>query len=103
MTIAELFPIASRLELESGKWVPRYFPPNLGGPRDIPRDAVVNPSVWEMLKTGALDKSMTPVQGGTGFWQNLKYLFGSRKTSAAAPPSQRNVHGHAATNGVADA
>ena len=78
---SEILPISARLELENGKWVPRYFPPNLGGPRDIPDNATIHPSVGLMIKDGILDGSMNPVLGGSSFWQDLRRLFGMRSNA----------------------
>ncbi|KAK2731618.1 hypothetical protein FQN57_003271 [Myotisia sp. PD_48] len=61
---AELLPLFTRLELEKGKWIPRRFPPNLGAPRDIPNDAVIHPSVNEMVKAGIIDAESIPKKGG---------------------------------------
>lgn len=77
----------SRLELIDNKWVPRYFPPNLGSPRDIPADAVKHPSIDEMLAAGILDESMRPVVGGISFWGNVRRLFGL-KPKADKPREQ---------------
>lgn len=60
----EILPIFSRLELEKGKWVPRFWPPNLGAPRDIPTEGVLHPSVNEMIKAGILDPKSVPEKGG---------------------------------------
>ncbi|KAJ5758693.1 hypothetical protein N7520_005849 [Penicillium odoratum] len=62
--ILELLPIFTRLELENGKWIPRRLPPNLGAPRDLPNDAVIDPSVKEMIQAGILDKESIPPRGG---------------------------------------
>lgn len=35
LTIAESLPFFTRLELEDGEWVPRYWPPNRGARRDV--------------------------------------------------------------------
>lgn len=32
---AEIFPFFTRLELEKGEWVPRYWRPNFGATRDV--------------------------------------------------------------------
>ncbi|KAJ6084364.1 hypothetical protein N7486_011164 [Penicillium sp. IBT 16267x] len=62
--ILEILPIFTRLELEHGKWIPRHLPPNLGAPRDLPSDAVIDPSVKEMIQAGILDKESIPPRGG---------------------------------------
>ncbi|KAK0625617.1 Uncharacterized protein DIS24_g11063 [Lasiodiplodia hormozganensis] len=62
--ILEILPIFSRLELEKGKWVPRFWPPNLGAPRDIPVEGELHPSVNEMIKAGILDPKSVPEKGG---------------------------------------
>ncbi|KAE8151334.1 hypothetical protein BDV25DRAFT_128857 [Aspergillus avenaceus] len=46
--VIEILPLFTRLELEHGRWIPRYWPPNLGASRDLPDDAVVHPSVQAM-------------------------------------------------------
>lgn len=33
--IIEILPFFTRLELENGEWVPRYWPPNMGAARDV--------------------------------------------------------------------
>ncbi|KAL4804311.1 hypothetical protein BDV18DRAFT_142933 [Aspergillus unguis] len=62
--ILEVLPIATRLELEHGKWVPRRFPPNFGASRDIPCGAAIHDSVYEMLNSGILDDFPIPKPGG---------------------------------------
>ncbi|KAA8651229.1 hypothetical protein EYZ11_007815 [Aspergillus tanneri] len=62
--ILEILPVASRLELENGKWVPRRLPPNMGAARDIPNGAHIHPSVYEMLESGILKDFPIPKQGG---------------------------------------
>lgn len=45
----EWFPFITRWELEKNTWVNTRFPLNGGGPRDIPRDAVLHESIlWRM-------------------------------------------------------
>lgn len=44
--------------------MPRYFPPNLGAPRDIPDDGVIHHSVDAMIKAGILDEKSVPERGG---------------------------------------
>ena len=46
---AEILPIFKRLELEDGKWVPTYWPPNLGFTRDLPSSATLHPSVIQRV------------------------------------------------------
>ena len=60
----EVLPLATRLELEKGKWVPRRLPPNFGASRDIPCGATIHPSVYEMLESGILDDFPVPKPGG---------------------------------------
>ncbi|KAL2835741.1 hypothetical protein BJY01DRAFT_223040 [Aspergillus pseudoustus] len=62
--ILEILPVATRLELESGKWVPRRLPPNLGAARDIPCGATIHPTVYEMLESGILKDFPIPKPGG---------------------------------------
>ncbi|KAL4885594.1 hypothetical protein BJY04DRAFT_136365 [Aspergillus karnatakaensis] len=62
--ILEVLPFATRLELEDGKWVPRRLPPNYGASRDLPHEAVLHPSVQEMLDSGILDDFPIPKPGG---------------------------------------
>ncbi|EDN02766.1 predicted protein [Histoplasma mississippiense (nom. inval.)] len=60
--ILEILPLFTRLELEYGEWIPRYWPPNLGATRDIPRDAKIHCSVVQLYKAGVL--SEMPRLGG---------------------------------------
>ncbi|KAL2818770.1 hypothetical protein BDW59DRAFT_165309 [Aspergillus cavernicola] len=62
--ILEILPVASRLELEEGKWIPRRLPPNFGAARDIPHEATIHPSVYEMLESGILEDFPIPKPGG---------------------------------------
>ncbi|KAL4782457.1 hypothetical protein BJX76DRAFT_349363 [Aspergillus varians] len=62
--ILEVLPIATRLELEKGKWIPQRFPPNMGASRDIPCEATIHPSVCEMLNSGILNGFPVPKPGG---------------------------------------
>jgi len=64
-TSTEILPIFSRLELESGKWVPRHLPPNFGAARDIPLEANIHPTVEAMHRAGVLSKDQMPILGGT--------------------------------------
>ncbi|KAL4778666.1 hypothetical protein BJX76DRAFT_352428 [Aspergillus varians] len=48
--ILEILPFFTRLELEHGEWVPRYWPPNFGASRDLPTYAIVHPSVQSMYQ-----------------------------------------------------
>ncbi|EER41265.1 conserved hypothetical protein [Histoplasma capsulatum H143] len=57
-----ILPLFTRLELEYGEWIPRYWPPNLGATRDIPRDAKIHCSVVQLYKAGVL--SEMPRLGG---------------------------------------
>ncbi|KAF3762113.1 hypothetical protein M406DRAFT_65880 [Cryphonectria parasitica EP155] len=61
---AELLPLFTRLELIRGRWIPVRYPPNLGAPRDLPLDAEIHPSVYEMIQAGILDKASIPDKGG---------------------------------------
>ncbi|KAF3147500.1 hypothetical protein TWF594_002715 [Orbilia oligospora] len=58
--ILEVMPFISRLEYENGKWVPRYWPPNFGTPRDIPADADIHPSLVALHEGGVLKESEVP-------------------------------------------
>ncbi|KAI9369076.1 hypothetical protein BJX61DRAFT_545942 [Aspergillus egyptiacus] len=62
--ILEILPVATRLELEDGEWVPRRLPPNFGAARDIPHGATIHPSVYEMLESGILEDFPVPKPGG---------------------------------------
>lgn len=62
--IIESLPFFTRLELEHGKWVPRYWPPNMGASRDIPKGAAIHPTVDEMCKAGVLRPDQKPKIGG---------------------------------------
>lgn len=55
----------------------------MGAPRDIPEDAVIHPSVHEMVRAGILDPKSIPPRGGnnshlpstariTGAWKAMK-------------------------------
>lgn len=50
----EIIPLFTRLELEHGEWIPRYWPPNLGVARDLPPDARLHKSVLQMHKAGVI-------------------------------------------------
>ncbi|RYP46413.1 hypothetical protein DL768_007380 [Monosporascus sp. mg162] len=54
MLKAILWNVMARYELESGKWVKRYFPLNAGSPRDIPRDAMIHQSLIDRISNAAL-------------------------------------------------
>jgi hypothetical protein len=86
----------SRLEYINKQWVPKYFPPNLGSPRDIPDGAVMHPSIDEMLDAGIMDQSMKPYLGEVGFWYNVRRLLGLKQ------PDQKPTQGTTTTrpNGV---
>ncbi|KAK2811634.1 hypothetical protein FQN50_001976 [Emmonsiellopsis sp. PD_5] len=60
--ILEILPIFTRLELEDGQWIPRYWPPNFGNMRDIPHDAQLHISVSHLLAAGVVEKM--PKLGG---------------------------------------
>ncbi|PGH23674.1 hypothetical protein AJ80_02280 [Polytolypa hystricis UAMH7299] len=62
--IIEILPLFTRLELENGEWIPRYWPPNFGALRDIPSDARIHTSVQQMHKAGIL--THMPKIGGDG-------------------------------------
>ncbi|KAF2179680.1 hypothetical protein K469DRAFT_673774 [Zopfia rhizophila CBS 207.26] len=62
--IIEILPFFTRLELESGKWVPRHWPPNLGAPRDISNGAKIHKSVYELCQAGYLTEEQMPKTGG---------------------------------------
>jgi len=59
-----VLPLFARLELEGGKWVPRYWPPNLGSTRDIPLDSKIHPTVQQLRRSGILSDKQLPVIGG---------------------------------------
>ncbi|KAL4868094.1 hypothetical protein BDV12DRAFT_186231 [Aspergillus spectabilis] len=50
----EVLSLLTRLELEHGKWVPLYWPPNFGASRNLPEYAVVHPSVQSMYRARIL-------------------------------------------------
>ncbi|KAJ5437740.1 uncharacterized protein N7458_008738 [Penicillium daleae] len=92
--ILEILPIFTRLELENGKWIPRRLPPNLGAPRDLPSDAVIDPSVKEMIQAGILDKESIPPRGGdnpnlpnvaniTYTWSKLRNRLSNQASNAS--------------------
>ncbi|KAK2798077.1 hypothetical protein FQN51_007896 [Onygenales sp. PD_10] len=54
--ILEILPLFTRLELEHGEWIPRYWPPNFGSTRDIPPDAKIHCSVVQLYKSGVLQE-----------------------------------------------
>ncbi|KAK2785523.1 hypothetical protein FQN52_008435 [Onygenales sp. PD_12] len=60
--ILEILPLFTRLELEHGQWVPRYWPPNFGNMRDVPHDAQLHISVSHLLAAGVVEKM--PKLGG---------------------------------------
>ncbi|KAL6702529.1 hypothetical protein ACN47E_001568 [Coniothyrium glycines] len=70
--VIEILPIFTRLELEKGKWVPRYWPPNLGAPRDIPHRASIHKSVYELRQAGHLTEEQMPKLGGDNPHVNVK-------------------------------
>ncbi|RYP23434.1 hypothetical protein DL765_001139 [Monosporascus sp. GIB2] len=65
MLKAILWNVMARYELESGKWVKRYFPLNAGSPRDIPRDALVHQSLIDRISNAALAYRPLNNHGGT--------------------------------------
>lgn len=89
--IKEFLPIFTRLELQNGKWIPRRLPPNMGAPRDLPHDAVIHPSVKEMIKAGILDKESIPPRGGDNpnlpNVANLAYTWKKLRNTAASQAS----------------
>ncbi|PGH27936.1 hypothetical protein AJ80_00190 [Polytolypa hystricis UAMH7299] len=52
--ILEVLPLFTRLELEHGEWIPRYWPPNFGAMRDIPLDAHIHISVFYLKSAGVI-------------------------------------------------
>ncbi|KAK6525978.1 hypothetical protein TWF281_011021 [Arthrobotrys megalospora] len=60
----EIIPLSSRLELENGKWIPRYWPPNMGGKRSVPHDANIHRSVDILRQNGVLGADDMPKLGG---------------------------------------
>ncbi|KAF2139466.1 uncharacterized protein K452DRAFT_275789 [Aplosporella prunicola CBS 121167] len=112
--IIEILPIFTRLELEKGKWEVRYWPPNLGAPRDRPTNAVVHSSVQEMTKAKILDDSSIPDAGGdNSHLANASKILGAltrwRKKAAREEDGQANGSSEKSslsekvTNGVKDA
>jgi len=70
--ILESLPFFTRLELENSKWVPRYWPPNLGAARDIPHGANIHKSVYELHQAGLLTVDQLPKMGGDNPHVNIK-------------------------------
>ncbi|KAI9888526.1 MAG: hypothetical protein M1814_006860 [Vezdaea aestivalis] len=62
--LIEILPLFTRLELENNRWIPRYWPPNLGATRDIPDGAEIHPSVQRMHQAGILTHNQMPRTGG---------------------------------------
>lgn len=50
---SEWLPFFKRLELIDQVWKSIYWPPNMGGTRDIPSNAVLHPSVKARMKSTA--------------------------------------------------
>ncbi|CAI7593468.1 unnamed protein product [Penicillium pancosmium] len=98
--ILEILPIFTRLELENGKWIPRRLPPNLGAPRDLPSDAVIDPSVKEMIQAGILDKESIPPRGGDN--PNLPNIANITYTWSKLRNRLSNQASNASKDGAAD-
>ncbi|KAJ5965646.1 hypothetical protein N7481_012360 [Penicillium waksmanii] len=78
----------------NGRWIPRRLPPNLGAPRDLPSDAIIDPSVKEMIQAGILDKESIPPRGGdnpnlpnianiTYTWSKLRNRLSNQASNAS--------------------
>lgn len=63
----------------------------MGAPRDLPHDAVIHPSVKEMIKAGILDKESIPPRGGDNpnlpNVANLAYTWKKLRNTAASQAS----------------
>jgi hypothetical protein len=66
----------------------------LGAPRDLPSDAVIDPSVKEMIQAGILDKESIPPRGGdnpnlpnianiTYTWSKLRNRLSNQASNAS--------------------
>ncbi|PGG95530.1 hypothetical protein AJ79_10011 [Helicocarpus griseus UAMH5409] len=60
--IIEILPIFTRLELEHGEWIPRYWPSNFGHMRDIPHEAKIHISVSHLHAARVVERM--PKLGG---------------------------------------
>ena len=49
---AEIVPVFKRQELEDGKLVTTFWPPNGGSARDLPPSATLHPSVIQRVNNG---------------------------------------------------
>ncbi|KAK6352087.1 hypothetical protein TWF730_008918 [Orbilia blumenaviensis] len=87
--ILEVMPFISRLEFEKGKWVPRYWPPNFGTPRDIPADADIHPSLVALHEGGVLKESEVPKLLANRDHYTFKVEGGSRKQKKKPAPEAK--------------
>lgn len=76
--LLEFLPI-KRLELIKRQWKPVYFPPNMGGTRDIPENATIHPSVIARMEA---NRHYRPSNKGL---ENLSSRFKTKKPT----PSQQ--------------
>lgn len=79
----------------------------MGAPRDLPHDAVIHPSVKEMIKAGILDKESIPPRGGDNpnlpNVANLAYTWKRLRNTAATQASnlsKDSKDGSEKTNGT---
>ncbi|KAI5306175.1 hypothetical protein KEM56_001985 [Ascosphaera pollenicola] len=114
--ILEILPIFTRLELVKGKWIPRRLPPNLGTPRDLPDNAVIDSSVRDMIRAGILDEDSIPPLGGDNpnipnvanvayTWKKLRRTASSRASTfsdQASTVSKDLKNGFEKANGFAN-
>jgi len=94
LIVTEFLPIFTRLELEKGRWIPRYWPPNLGAPRDIPHGAQIHPSVYDLHHAGILRDDQLPKTGGNNPHINpSRVLLAWNKFSTAQEQLRRDSNG----------
>lgn len=74
LTTTELLPL-KRLELVQGRWKSVYFPPNLGGTRDIPENATIHDSVIARMEA---DPQYRPKNKGLEY---LSERVGSKRSA----------------------
>ncbi|KAI5926182.1 hypothetical protein F4810DRAFT_707793 [Camillea tinctor] len=110
--IIESLPFFTRLELENGKWVPRYWPPNLGAPRGIPNGAKIHKSVYELRQAGHLTEEQLPktggdnhphvnVKGALNVWARIRLEAQKREKEMNENQPLTNGFAHAMANGSA--
>lgn len=76
----------------------------MGAPRDLPHDAVIHPSVREMIKAGILDKDSIPPKGGDNpnlpditniayTWKNLRNSLSDRASNMSGGSESKDPDG----------